>query len=364
MAVIAARLDAHGDWAGIGVFAVTFAAVWSTWTSFVVYADLAEETTRIAVMMTAAALVGVMAAALGDLDERANAFALAVVVCRIVAARAALRTGRLLASWPGVQLGGITVPWIVSLWVAPPAKYWLWAAALALELLIAVRRASDDQEEGRALAERLTARRRRRTRSDAAAPLVVVRARAGHLGERLGTFMIIVLGEAVAQLVRGASAAEWERGLAVTSLAAFALVAALWWLTFRQRSREAQRRPYGLRVLLPAHLVMTGAVVAFAAALGELLQHPHAHPEEFWRWTAGGGLAVWFALTAALAAGFGPGSRWVARRALVTAAAVLAAAAVAAGIDTIWFMLMLLAAVAWTALPMRAPRAPRPAATA
>jgi hypothetical protein len=36
MAVIAGRLEEHSDWAGVGVFVVTFAAVWTTWTSFVV----------------------------------------------------------------------------------------------------------------------------------------------------------------------------------------------------------------------------------------------------------------------------------------------------------------------------------------
>ena len=129
-AVIAERLHEHPDWGGVGVFIVFFTAIWSIWISFVVYTDLANEATRIAVLMSAAGVIGMMAAALGNLDERANAFAIGFVICCVVAARAALRTGRLLTSWPGVQLGGLTVPWIVSLWVEEPAKYWIWAAAL------------------------------------------------------------------------------------------------------------------------------------------------------------------------------------------------------------------------------------------
>ena len=105
-AVIAERLHEHTDWGGVGVFLVVFTAIWSIWISFVVYADLADEGTRIAVLMIAAGVIGLMAAALGNLDERANAFAVGFVVCRVIAARAAMHTGRLLTSWPGVQLGG------------------------------------------------------------------------------------------------------------------------------------------------------------------------------------------------------------------------------------------------------------------
>lgn len=119
-AVLAERLHEHSDWAGVGVFVVCFTAIWSSWISFVVYTDLADETTRIATLILAAGLIGMMAAALGDLDERANAFAVGFVVCRVIAARAASRTGRLLTSWPVVQLGGLTTPWIVSLGAGRP----------------------------------------------------------------------------------------------------------------------------------------------------------------------------------------------------------------------------------------------------
>jgi hypothetical protein len=110
--------------------------------------------------MIAAGVIGLMTAALGDLDERANAFAIGFVVCRVIAARAASRTRRLLTSWPAVQLGGLTTPWIVSIWVDAPAKYWIWAAAMALELVFAAARAVEGTEAAGALIERLDARMR------------------------------------------------------------------------------------------------------------------------------------------------------------------------------------------------------------
>jgi low temperature requirement protein LtrA len=55
-----------------------------------------------------------------------------------------------------------------------------------------------------------------------------------HLGERLGPFVIIVLGEAVAQLINAAAdVTGWDRRLALTSAAGFGLLVAIWWLTLR-----------------------------------------------------------------------------------------------------------------------------------
>ena len=363
MAVMADRLHEHPGWGGVGVFVVVFTAIWSIWISFVVYADLANEATRIGVLMGAAGVIGLMAAALGELDQRANAFAIGFVICRVVAARAALRTGRLLTSWPGVQLGGLTVPWIVSLWVEEPAKYWIWAAALALELAFGAAQAAGDPEAEDRVFARVTERLRRKAgRRRQLAPPVPVGARPEHLGDRLGVFVIIVLGEGVAQVVRGASDAEWGRGLGVASVAAFGILGGLWWLAFRHGFASDGDPPYPLRTLLLMHLVMTGAVVALAAALGELLLDVDAEPSAFYRWLAAGGLAAWFVVSAVLAAG--GGDRRTAARALGSVAIVAIAAAVGGGIDAVWFVVLLLASVAWTALPLRAPRGPRAAPAA
>jgi low temperature requirement protein LtrA len=352
-AVIAERLHEHTDWGGVGVFLVVFTAIWSIWISFVVYADLADEGTRIAVLMIAAGVIGLMAAALGNLDERANAFAVGFVVCRVIAARAAMHTGRLLTSWPGVQLGGLTLPWIVSLWVDAPAKYWIWAAALALELVCAAARAAEDDDAGRALLERLNARMRRRARGRGQlAPLVPVTARHEHLGDRLGTFVIIVLGEGVAQIIRGATDAEWARGLPVAGVGSFAILVGLWWLAFRHGFGAGGEPAFRLRTLMPMHLAMTAGVVALAAALGELLLGVHEHPDAFYRWLAAGGLGAWFAVSAGLAAG--GGDRASAARCLGSVAIAALAATFGGGIDAVWFVVLLLAAVGWTVLPLRA----------
>jgi len=351
-AVIAERLHEHPDWGGVGVFVVVFTAIWSIWISFVVYADLANEATRITVLMIAAGVIGLMAAALGNLDERANAFAIGFVICRVIAARAAMGTGRLLTSWPGVQLGGLTTPWIVSIWVEAPAKYWIWAAALALELVFAAARAVEGDDAGRALMERLDARLRRRARGRRQLePLVPVTARPEHLGDRLGTFVIIVLGEGVAQIIRGATDAEWARGLGLAATASFAILVGLWWLAFRHGFGAGDDPSFPLRTLMLMHLVMTAGVVALAAALGELLLEVHDPAGAFYRWLAAGGLAAWFAVSAGLAEG--GGDRATAARCAGSIAIAGLAAALGGGIDAVWFVVLLLVAVGWTVLPLR-----------
>lgn len=361
-AVLADRLHEHPDWGGVGVFLVCFTAIWSIWISFVVYTDLANENTRIATLMIAAGVIGIMAAALGNLDERANAFAIGFVVCRIIAARAASHTGRFLTSWPAVQLGGLTTPWIVSIWVEAPVKYGIWAAALALELVFAAARATEGDASG-ALVERLNARVRRKARGrEQVAPFVPVSGRPEHLGDRLGTFVIIVLGEGVAQIIRGATAAEWGNHFGVAAVASFAILIGLWWLAFRHGFGAGEEPTFPLRTLMLMHLVMTAGVVALAAALGELLLDVHEPATAFYRWLPAGGLAVWLLVSAALAEG--AGDRRTAVRALGSVAIAVVAAAACGSIDALWFIVLLAAAVGWTCLPHRLPGGARPAQAA
>lgn len=183
-----------------------------------------------------------------------------------------------------------------------------------------------------------------------------VTARPEHLGDRLGTFVIIVLGEGVAQVIRGATAAEWGNGFAVAGIAAFAILIGLWWLAFRHGFGASDDPQFPLRSLMLMHLAMSAGVVALAAALGELLLDVHEPADAFYRWLSAGGLAVWFLVSAALAEG--GGDRRTAVRAGGSIAIAAAAAAAGGSIDTLWFVVLLLVAVGWTVAPLRAARGP------
>lgn len=359
LAFLAERLHEHAGWAGLGVFVVVFGAIWLTWLSFVIYTDIANEATHVPVLIIAAGVIALMATTLPNLDDHANRFAIGYVICRAMAARASLVTGRVLTSWPAVQLGGLSAVWIASCWVATPAKYWVWAAAVALELALAIRQASDDPRAVAAVVDRLNARIARQTgrREGPATPFVPVGIRRAHIGDRLGAFAIIVLGEGVIEVVTASSGSDAGGYHLVAAAAGFLILAGLWWLIFNHDLGGAIVPTRGLRVALPVHLVSVGALTLLAASLGVLLVDPAGSPEGFWRWLACGSLAAWFVLTAAVAAAGGEQRRWILVRPLVSAVALILIGLVARDADAQWIVALMLLAVAWTA---RAPRPPRP----
>jgi low temperature requirement protein LtrA len=112
-------------------------------------------------------------------------------------------------------------------------------------------------------------RRRERPRQS----FVAAQVDAGHLGERLGLFVIIVLGEAMLQLVGAvADIEDWRPGggegwlLLLTAVSAFGLLAALWGLNVAYGFAEESRFPPAL--VLPAHFVAIASITTIAAGLG------------------------------------------------------------------------------------------------
>src|SRR6478752_1600276 len=151
VAVLSETLRADATYRELGLFLISYTAVWFAWVSVVMYADVAGELTRVRTVVVSMFLLAVMAAAApGHFEARANAFAGAFVLVRVFAARDSLRTGRLMTAWPLLQAGGFTLPWLVSLAVPPPWKYGLWALGLALDLVAVLARGEglgDDDRE-------------------------------------------------------------------------------------------------------------------------------------------------------------------------------------------------------------------------
>ena len=123
VAVLSETLREDATYRELGLFLISYAAVWFAWVSVVMYADVAGELTRVRTVIVSMFLLAVMAAAApGHFEARANAFAAAFVLVRVFAARDSLRTGRLMTAWPLLQVGGFTLPWLVSLAVPPPVE--------------------------------------------------------------------------------------------------------------------------------------------------------------------------------------------------------------------------------------------------
>ncbi|WP_433442749.1 low temperature requirement protein A [Nonomuraea sp. CA-141351] len=359
VAQLAHRL-AHPTWPDVGLFVVLYYAVWSVWTTLTLYSNAEAERTRTRGMLIGMFGIAVMAAAAPDVahtmvttgDTHDGWFIAAYITCRVGASQTLQRSGMIMTAWPAAQLGAGLIPWFASIGVQGPARYWLWGVGVVLDMIFSVlqsRRPERLVSEMRRQGQRMKERELRRAQLSGRAPRPIEAIKAAvldpaHLGERLGLFVIIVLGEAVMQVVMAASGQSWGPELGLAAAAGFGLVVSLWWLTLQYGvSAVPGAAERGLRayVALPAHFVMTVGITATAAGLGAIAAHPDAHPHGGVGWVLGAGLAVYFAASTVLGVAAGAERRWIWGWALPSVVAPLAVAGVS-GLVAGWAVVALL----------------------
>jgi low temperature requirement protein LtrA len=106
-----------------------------------------------------------------------------------------------------------------------------------------------------------------------------------HLPERFGLFLIIALGESVAEAGKVAAEQPATPARLAAVAVAFAAACGLWWVYFafaagaiRYALRTAEVAMEVIRPVLPyGHLGFIGGIIAVAAATGEVILHPLAH---------------------------------------------------------------------------------------
>ena len=356
IAVLTEGLREDVSWGGAGLFALLYTGIWFGWISVVLYANVAGTATRTRPVIVAMFLVAVMAATAPiHFESRANAFALGFIGLRLVTSRSALRTGRVLTSWPAFQLGGAIAPWIVAMWVDTPMKYWLWALGLAIDLtsgILHVKR--DDHARLARLQQHFDDEQERRGgprgRSRPVPDLVLVDVETEHLQERLGVFVIIVLGEAVSQLVLIASTSPWTRDFRLDAIGIFLVLAGIWWLTFSYGfvgAPHTRMARIGPQFGLPMHLLTTIGIVALAAGFGTIVAHPDLELSSGMRWIMCGGLALDFLIMGIAGYTGGAPLRWVLGWALPCTLAPIAIAAVGDTVSSQATLALFLTCIAW-----------------
>jgi low temperature requirement protein LtrA len=317
VAQIAHRLRDEPTLGNGAACAAMFYAIWSVWTAFSAYANVAGDRTRRRSLLLAMLGIGVMVAAVpGTLPEllppgeefrhgRTVAFVVAFVVCRSLAGGATRRAGLVIPSWPAAQ-GVMGAPWIVSLFVEPEVRYWLWGAGIVLDVLVSIRGGEPESaqraatfaqrqqaKENRSFGHRLASKRGRTTEP---ATITIAELEREHLEERLSLFVIIVLGEAIAQIVAAATQVDWQRYTIIALLSGFLLLVGIWQLTAQYGfspapgSDAAPMRPW---TALPAHFVVTAGITGVAAGLGSIALHPVGNAQTGERWYLCGGLALY-----------------------------------------------------------------------
>ncbi|MET9640921.1 low temperature requirement protein A [Streptomyces virginiae] len=331
----------HGDPGprDFAVFLALYFPPWWMWINLTVSANLFEDDSprRRLLMLSAMFCLAAMAAAVPEADGdagRAAVYALGYAGTRLVL---------LGLWWPATRLpAALRVPrwrplsyclvsallWAASAAVSLPWRYAVWAVLLTAEMVLL-----------------LTARGRG----------VTGRLHTGHLVERVGLFVIIVLGESVIALVTSTDHAWTAQAGAVATLG-FVLLAVLWWSYFDFGSTSAELMlgsAEGSRAYLLArdvsgflHFFVTAAVISMAAGLATAVEEAgHAHLPRGAVWALAGGLALYHLAHAGIAVRFGRPLRAVAVWA-VPGIAVPLLVVLGAGTLAPWLVVLLLAAEA------------------
>ena len=328
VAALAHVLTVRLDWQALGLYTVLFLAVWLAWTTFMLYGNVAGSRTHVIRLMIGMFGLGVMAASVpgvtdtllheGDETRSVTAFTIAYVATRIYGAQS-WRRGEVLLDFPVAQHTVGVLPWVVSLWTDPPVTVALWVLGVALDLWLVLVVSGDDMLERYTtrLAQIEEREKRGGQRAEEAGrpqkgpargrPLlkpVPVVTDPRHLEERLGLFVIIVLGEGVVQIVDAASHPDPEAGLFAAGLVSFVLLAGIFGLSVQYGFAGVPHLKGGIvpaRVGLALHCLVTGTIATIAVALAAVVEHGHEPLDSSSRWLLCGAVAVYFLIAQVVA---------------------------------------------------------------
>jgi len=295
----------HGDPSLMdGVAFVGFlAAAWWVWANATITLNLfgARITPWIWIGVTVVMIaVGVMAAAIPEaLGERADAFALANAVIRLVWVAPWLLNRRTSGQpwWRSTIYTGVPVLlWSLSTLVEPPWQVAMWVAAVAIEIGL------------------LSSLRGQQTWLNETLDV-------NHLAERVGLFVVIVFGESILTIIAELDA-HWMSPSGVTAVLGFAAVSMLAWIYFGYAAGAVERGLRGLQgrgsvdglrdsVMYLPFLLVAG-VTLFASALGTAVAETGHHLPLGAAVALAAGICLFFVASAAEALRYGAPWRGIA----------------------------------------------------
>jgi low temperature requirement protein LtrA len=246
-------------------FLALFVPVWWSWIGVVFYAtrfdtdDLGHRILVLLQMVGAAAMAVFVSDALGN---DSAGFALSYAAIRIILVLEYVRTGinkSFSSAAPLIRRYSIgflcgAIVWIISAFVPPPFRYLLWGIGLAIDFATVI------------TAGRLHSQ---------FAPHI------SHLPERIGLFIIIVLGESVLEVVAGISNMEFDIYSVLILGLSLSIPFSLWWLYFdsvdgapiRALREKGKISVYSLWLI--GHFPLVVAITSVGVGLGYIASNAH-----------------------------------------------------------------------------------------
>jgi low temperature requirement protein LtrA len=282
IAQLAHHLAENVTWSSVGWFIFLFYAVWSSWINGTLYHDL-HSTDDLSIrvftfaQMLAVSLMAVHAGAVPG--DGSDGFAIGYALNTLILVVLWFRTGihdpsHRPASVPysiGYLLSAVLFG--ASVFVEPPFSYWMWAMALLVELggfaFAMYRFTPPETQSGEA--------------TIATTPSLI---------ERMGLFVIIVLGEVVVGSVNGmADLTPLDLDESIIGLCGVLVAIGLWWLYFDLVSHRPPVSRF-TQLWLYLHLPMVIAIAAGGSGVLATIEHATtALPGEV-RWLLVGSLGV------------------------------------------------------------------------
>jgi low temperature requirement protein LtrA len=276
------HLATHATWAGVGWFVFLFYAVWSSWLNGTLYYDL-HTTNDVGVRIFTFAqmlAVAVMAVFIGDVPgDGTVGFALAYAANTLILVVLWFRTG---LHDPSHRPGSVpysagylvsTVLFAVSVAFEGPVVFWLWAIALASQVIgwvIGMHRwTPPESQQGEAIIT--------------TTPSLI---------ERMGLFVIIVLGEVIVGAVNGmADLHPLDAHGIVVGILGVVVAIGLWWIYFDLISHRPPV-PRRTQLWLNLHFPLVVAIAAGGAAVLNTIEHESGSLPDGVRWLLVGSLAA------------------------------------------------------------------------
>ncbi|ESA38736.1 low temperature requirement a [Leptolyngbya sp. Heron Island J] len=247
IAELAHVLHSNLSWWGIASFAGLFIPVWWLWIDFSYYADQFDVEDGFYRLTMFGIMLGmvVMALTIEDvLHGHSERFAIIYTALRLVIiwlyiqAWRFLPEARELTARYTISFSIAFLFWLTSIAVPEPARFLLWAIALAIEI------------------------------SNGPITYVTIRSvptQNSHMDERFGLFVIIVLGEAIVSVGTGVSQTDWQWAAILTGVSGFLMAVSLWWMYFERADETTinQALRGGRLALFRAYIYGYSHVLAF-----------------------------------------------------------------------------------------------------